>query len=244
MRSAVGHALDDETGSRARVAAARALGEAMSDAGHLLWHVGYLLGPDRAQGDSPFGFGSDLTVGLGTALQIAAEVAAGTVTLLDAGNRYGAMALVRQLVEVEYVAWAFAEDRERTAAAWLRSSADERKKLWQPRHLRDSSAGRFRATDYGSHCEHGGHPTPSGRDLLPDHSDARHESWIWLELCLHGFSAWDYFSTAITTDGQCEIVAELPSVKAVGEAWDNWQSVDPLPGLVGEVRMNFPQVDN
>lgn len=40
MRRAVEQALDDETGSRARVATARALAGAMRDAGHLLWHVG------------------------------------------------------------------------------------------------------------------------------------------------------------------------------------------------------------
>lgn len=226
MRSEVSRALDDEAASRGRVAAARALADAMREAGHLLWHVGYLFGADRAQGDSSFGFGSDLTVGLATALQIGGELTGGATTLLDAQNRYGAIALVRQLVEVEYVAWAFAEDRDRTAVAWLRSSPADRRKFWQPRHLRQSSAGRFRAKDYHRHCELGGHPTPGGQCLLPDHSSALHEGWIWVELCEHGSSAWNYFAAAVAAEGQSEAISKLPSVQRLGPARDAWRAAD------------------
>lgn len=223
------------------MAAARTLTDALREAGHLLWHVGYLFGADRAQGDSPFGFGSDLTVGLATALQIGGELTGGATALLDADNRYGAMALVRQLVEVEYVAWAFAEDRERTAVAWLRSSPDDRWKLWKPHHLRESSAGRFRAKDYHWHCERGGHPTPSGQRLLPDHSNSLHEGWIWTELCEHGSSAWNYFAAAIAEEGQSEAISKLSSVQKLGTAWDAWRALDPLPGLARDVQANFIQ---
>jgi hypothetical protein len=75
--------------------------------------------------------------------------------LLDNGNLYAAAALLRQLVEVEYLAWAFAEDDEE-AAAWLRSTKEERTKFWQPRltSLGKRSAGRFK----GGFLQH--HPVP------------------------------------------------------------------------------------
>ena len=83
------------------------LTKALRDGGHALWIDGALIGPDRANGESPFGFGSDAVVGLASTLQIAGELMAGASLLFDDGNRFGAAALIRQLVEVEYLAWAF-----------------------------------------------------------------------------------------------------------------------------------------
>jgi phage/plasmid primase-like uncharacterized protein len=47
-------------------------------------------------------------VGVATVAQISGELGAGAVALLEAGNNYAAAALIRQLVEVEYLASAFA----------------------------------------------------------------------------------------------------------------------------------------
>ncbi|MEZ2390697.1 hypothetical protein AB6813_14360 [bacterium RCC_150] len=236
MREPALEALNDKHAAKARADAARALGDAMRDAGHALWHLGYFVGSDRAPGRSSGGFGSDLTVGIATGLQVGAELIAGAAALLDLGNRYAAMALVRQLVEVEYLAWAFAEDRDRTAETWLRSTADDRRRLWQPRHLRESSGGRFRAKDYGDHCERGGHPTPSAAKLLPDHSDALPQGFIWLELCVHGSSTWDYFEAGIKTQQEYETIAKLPSVMALTESLESWRSTDHLIDLLAKLR--------
>jgi hypothetical protein len=128
-----------------------------------------MLGTDRRDGESPFGFGSDATVGLAIVAEIAAELISGTLTLLDQDGLYGAAALLRQLVEVEYLCWAFAEDEDE-AKRWMRSDRDERLRTWQPKHLRERSGGRFRGTDYHGHCERGGHPTPEATTLLTAHS--------------------------------------------------------------------------
>jgi hypothetical protein len=103
-------------------------------------------------------------------VQIAGELSSGVIALLDQGNRYGAAALLRQLVEVEYLTWAFAEDEEE-AMNWIRSTKEERMRFWQPRHIRNRAGGRFRRIDYALHCESGGHPSPEGIRLLPTHSD-------------------------------------------------------------------------
>lgn len=236
IREAALEALEEERSTQTREDAARALGDAMRDAGRALWIRGYLIGADRVRGTSPDGFGSDLTVGIATGLQVGGQLIAGATALVDLGNHYGAMALVRQLVEVEYLAWAFAEDRDRTAETWLRSTAEDRRRLWQPRNLRESSGGRFRAKDHGDHCERGGHPTPSAATLLPDHSDALPQGFIWVELCVHGSSAWDYFAAGIKAQHEYETIAKIPSVIALTKTLESWRSTDLLVGLLAKVR--------
>jgi hypothetical protein len=90
----------------ARSAAARehlcsTLAAEFRKAGLLLWSSGYVVEADRVEGRSPFGFGSDATVGLATVAQIAGELIAGAVLALEHQNVYSAAALARQLVEVE-----------------------------------------------------------------------------------------------------------------------------------------------
>src|SRR6266851_2235856 len=147
---------DDDSSRSARLSFVTALGPAFHSVGRILWTGGYIIGGDRVGGRSPFGFGSDAVVGLAIVAQTAGELCSGMALLLGHGNDYSAAALLRQLVEVEYLAWAFAEDEDE-AAEWLRSTRDERLQRWQPRHMRDRSAGRFRGSDYALHCELGGH---------------------------------------------------------------------------------------
>jgi hypothetical protein len=109
LQKAFDEAGRDEAGIRTRKEINEAIAAAMRAGGRLLWVGGALVGPYRAEGKSPFAFGSDATVGLATVLQIAGELVTGAVTLLEENNRYAAAALLRQLVEVEYLAWAFAE---------------------------------------------------------------------------------------------------------------------------------------
>jgi len=154
-------ALEDQASRAVRAELCRLLGPAFDSAGRSLWVLGSIVGVDRVEGRSPFGFGSDAAVGVAVLAQIAGQLMSGSVRLLDDDNLYGALALVRQLVEVEYLAWAFAEDQEESES-WLRSTKDERFGRWQPRHLRERSQGRFRGKDYGYHCELGGHGCGAG----------------------------------------------------------------------------------
>ncbi|GGC84256.1 hypothetical protein GCM10011512_08850 [Tersicoccus solisilvae] len=236
-REAVDDALTNKAGARARKKAALALGDAMIETGEILWHAGYFVGPDRVIGDWPSEFGSNSVVGISTALQIGGELIESSARLLEAEKRYAAMALIRQVVEVEYLGWAFAEDANRTAATWLHADSEERRKLWQPRHLRDSSSGLFRGSDYALHCERGGHPTPEARRFLPGHSDVIDEGFIWYEICVHGGSAWDYFMTALDRQPSStpfqDHIESLKSFSTFRKAWENWQADDMLIDLVG-----------
>jgi len=123
-------------------------------------------------------------------------LARAVIALIGEGNLYAASALLRQIVEIEYLGWAFANDPDEVVD-WYSSTHDDRLKRWQPRHLRDRSDGKFRGKDYAEHCETGGHPTPAGmRNLL--HGDGHHQAIILRhELAHHGVSAWRYLMDAI-----------------------------------------------
>ena len=64
------------------------------------------------------------TLGLGCVAQVAGELGSAAVELLRAEKRYPAWALLRQIVECEYLCWAFNED-ELEAAHWLTSTRKE-----------------------------------------------------------------------------------------------------------------------
>jgi hypothetical protein len=233
LKAAVIRAGEDERGIAARRELCETLTLAFRKAGEGLWLCGLVIGSDRVDGASPFGFGSDATVGLGTVVQIAGELTAGVIALLDQGNRYGAAALLRQLVEVEYLTWAFAEDEDE-AMNWVRSTREERLRFWQPRHIRNRADGRFRGIDYALHCEKGGHPSPEGNRLLPGHSGNEPDFFAWNDLAFHGQSAWDYTLTAADKLDCGDEIRELPVAQALAVAEERRRSSDPLVPLLEE----------
>lgn len=227
LRTLIEGAESNEAGRAARQRVCRVLATTFRQAGQRLWVCGYILGTDRRDGRSPFKFGSDATVGLGIVAQIAGELTSGAVTLLECDNLYGAAALLRQLVEVEYLAWAFAEDQEE-ATRWLRSTREERRELWQPRHLRARSDGRFRSADYGQHCDRGGHPTPDAMPLLPDHQRRQSAALWWFDLASHGVSAWEYAVEGADHLGYGDELRSAASTHGLRETIACWKHDDPL----------------
>jgi hypothetical protein len=220
-------ATTDEVSRAVREDVCRKLAATFRTVGELLWAAGYLFGTDRRDGQSPFGFGSDATVGLALVVEIGGELLTGTVALLEHENVYGAAALLRQIVEVEYLTWAFAEDQQE-AMIWLRATPDERRKLWQPIHLRNRSGGRFRASDYHGHCERGGHPTPDATMLLPGHSRKVPIELWWLDLAEHGVSAWSYVDNAADSLGYAKEVRSAADKHGLPNAIARWQRDDRL----------------
>jgi hypothetical protein len=235
LRARLVDALNDPGVNAHREQTCQALAVAFREVGRLLWVGGSLIGSDRPAGRSPFQFGSDATVGLATVAQVAGELTEGAVILLQRDNLYGAAALIRQLVEVEYLAWAFAEDQQE-ATAWLRSTRDERLRLWQPRQLRDRSRGRFRATDYGRHCDRGGHPTPEAMTLLPDHSRRDSPSLWRVDLITHSVSTWEYVQVALAKLEWGDQVSSLKAAREVRDAIEYWRENDPLHELLAEIQ--------
>lgn len=138
------------------------------------------------------------------AVHLVAQVA---VSLIDGirqmlpHNSYAANALVRQLVEVEYLAWACGHDSAE-AVDWLVSDRETRLKRWSPQRLRNRAAGRFDDEDYWNHCEMGGHPTAVGITSLHGPTEANPELALMpevtlYEVTLHATAITDYLSHAI-----------------------------------------------
>jgi hypothetical protein len=92
-------------------------------------------------------------------MQMAGELAFAAGRMLSDKEHDAGAALVRQVVEIEYLTWTFKEGH-RTAGKWLNSTHNERMKMFSPSQLRKTSKGRFLSRDYQYHCEQGGHPVP------------------------------------------------------------------------------------
>lgn len=231
----VRRAAADERGSEARETLCDGLATAFESAGELLWVCGWTLGPDRVSGDSPFQHGNDAVVGLATVLQIAGELTQGASQLLAADNLYAAAALIRQTVEVEYLAWAFSE-AEDEAAAWLRSTREERHALWKPAKLRQRSNGRFRNTDYALHCDTGGHPTPQAAQLLRNHSNRQPLGFWWCDLVGHALNIWGYAKSASERLDVQDVALAKTDADRIDQLVREWEQVDPLARIVRQRR--------
>lgn len=225
LRLALRVAATDPSASTARRELCSTLTAAFKRLGNILRVSGYIVGPQRADGTSSFGNGDDRIVALGYLSQTAGALIGGALHLVSQGNGYAASALTRQLVEVEYLSWAFAEDQQE-AASWLRSSQGERRTRWQPRHLRSRSGGRFRGNDYSNHCEFGGHPTPPGmRGLLND--DPIITEITISDTASHGTSVWDYLLLGVAVlDATNTVPADQANAVTIAE--ENWRRHERL----------------
>lgn len=235
LRESLAAAAKDDAARDARRAVCFALSVGFERAGQALRTCGHLVGPQRVDGTSPFGNGDDGLVALGYLGETGAALITGAAELIERGNLYAAAALNRQLVEVEYLTWAFAEDQDE-AADWLRSTRQERMNRWQPKHLRDRSRGRFRAKDYWEHCEVGGHPTPKGLRALLAGDAATTAEITMAETANHGTSAWQYVKSAVAIhcqNHQLEPTALISgeSAEAVEAAAAQWRQTDRLAVL-------------
>ncbi len=157
---------------------------------------------------------------------IASQLISGSADLIADGRVYAGSALLRQLVEVEYLARLFVEDSEE-AAKWLRSDKRARMQFFTPRKLREASHGFFRDGDYGWHCEMGGHPVPNSGALLENRNNL---GQILLSDALgHTGRIAEYALSFMTS---CELLLDSDEVCAeVADALKDWRVNDELTKL-------------
>jgi hypothetical protein len=222
---------DQDLESRcAREDLCRRVGGGLATVGRALWVGGKVLERARRLGSLSPDLSArpiDATAGLGVIVQEAGELVRGTVLLLEGNNTYAAAALTRQLLEAEYLLWAFAEDIDE-ADQWLRSGIDDWR-MWQPARLRERSKGLFATRDYRMHCSTGGHPSPNGMELLPAHKQLPISFW-WLDLANHCSSVWQYLLVALERAANADYIRRLGVLGDVDEALTKWASVDKLRG--------------
>ncbi len=168
---------------------------------------GMLLGADRVYGRTQWGYGDDRVVGFAVAVEIAGALAVDAVNLLGLDRRYSAAALIRQLIECEYLVWSFGSDPEE-ARRWLNADAQELRSIFSPSRIRQRSAGRFDPEEYQRHCGLGGHPSAAARSLLRAHSLEAPVEEQWTDLSSHFDRLWRTLLEAVQTLG---LAAYLPA---------------------------------
>jgi hypothetical protein len=225
--AAMREAAEDALLAKMRVALVEFTADTFGRVGDELHRVGHIFGSDRVNGQSPGGHGSDEIVAVSLLLRIAGQLTSAIADLFANGKQYAAAALLRQLVEVEYLAWAF-ETRDKDAERWLRSTREERESFFKPAKLRQASNGRFRGQDYGYHCEFGGHPVPGSYILLK--KDVALAQLLLADLLGHTGRIWDHVAHWADANPWAAPIV-IRRREEMCREYTNWKQADTLTRL-------------
>ncbi len=214
--------MNTDTLQEMRVEVCRTTSAALDHCGRVLWCFGLTdIASRRA---------------IGIATQIAGELGKAATTLLEANGAYAAAALLRQIVEVEYLLYLFGADPNEVSA-WLGATEKELRDIFQPAAMRRRSGNRFRDTEYKGHCITGGHPHPHGaRLLLNEHQmfaepQLKSREWLWWDLAQHLGRVWDQFHRAVAAHGLVEDIAAVrANVADVSPLLRRWRELDKFEG--------------
>jgi hypothetical protein len=169
--------------------------------------------------------------GASAVVEMAAELAAGAVSMLDAQRRYAAAALVRQLIEAEYLLRAFVDDIHR-AAEWYQSTPAEIRASFMPKTMRP--LGGFSDHEYWTHCDQGGHPSPQGCHLLrfgihvPLQDVNLMTASMWGDLAQHLQRVWWAVHALLSTHHARFVSVRAEQIEAVNAIGTRWSNADPL----------------
>jgi len=175
-------------------------------------------------------------------VEISAELGKGAILLLKNQQLYASAALIRQLIECEYLLHRFNQDHSH-ASDWITLSNEERRSLFNPKQLRKESEGLFRQEEYWNYCELGGHPHPKGESLLHKVSDMSpnslftHET-LWLDICQHLERLWFHFIDLVNNNGYENIQTIVDSHELQLCALNQWHKCDTLYSRFERLSMN------
>ncbi len=226
VREVVKKAAGDPNLVRQRHELAEITADAFAEIGRILHVGGHLIGPDRTKKQSPFAHGSDETVAISLLLRIASKLVSASSDLFANDNQYAAAALLRQLVEIEYLAWAF-ETRDKDGERWLRSTKSERHSFFSPAKIRKAAEGKFRGIDYSYHCELGGHPVPGSSALLAESEST--SQLLMSDLLGHAAQIWNHVASWARANGYGELL--FAHNQELAGRYTRWKKNDPLVGL-------------
>ena len=169
--------------------------------------------------------------GASAVIEMAAQLAAGIESELEAERRYTAAGLARQLIETEYLLRAFVADMTR-AAEWYRASPDEIRRYFTPKTMRP--LGGFSDHEYWTHCDQGGHPSPQGARLLHfgmylDPQDERViTASLWGDFAQHLSRVWSATYALLATHHGRFVTVRASAIADVEEVGKRWSGSDPL----------------
>ena len=160
-------------------------------------------------------------------VRIGAQIVSASADLFADGRHYAAAALLRQLVEIEYLAWAI-DTREQDGMRWLRSDREVRRSTFSPGRLRKAANGKFRSKDYSFHCEFGGHPTPNGGLMLLNDNSSSVQVLV-TDLLGHAGRIWDHLVNW-ARNNPCGVPI-IERSKQMSSRFSSWKAQDPLSWL-------------
>ena len=108
---------------------------------------------------------SDRLLAAALLCRLGSELSGGIALLLRGRHEYAAGALLRQIVEVEYLMFLAYRDPSQLEK-WYTADARRLRDEFKPQVMRKAAGGLFRDNEYWHHCEVGGHPHPKARLLL------------------------------------------------------------------------------
>jgi hypothetical protein len=165
-----------------------------------------------------------------TVVSMAAELADGAVDMARKNRYYAVGALVRQLIECEYLLTLFNDDLDQ-ARQWWESTPDEVRKAFTPGKMRKLTG--FADQEYWNHCATGGHPAPKGVRLLEKLDPAR-QWWpysaaeLLIDLGLHLHRTWRALDALLAKHHARYTQIRADERRQAEDAWSQWQDADPV----------------
>lgn len=167
---------------------------------------------------------------LGALVRMLGELSTAAGRMLSGTEHYAGAALLRQVAEIEYLAWTFKDQAALTA--WLESSYSDQKSTFAPEQLQRSEKGRFLQEDYLSHCEQGGHPLPRGIPLLAG-MDIANAQLLLVDLLIHCWRTWNQVHKLVSSYEGVS-TGQLLSGTSLAITFAQWGKRDPLFQLMIE----------
>lgn len=165
-----------------------------------------------------------------TVVCMAAELAEAAADMAGKKRYYAVGALVRQLIECEYLLTLFGDDLEH-ARRWRESTPDEVRQEFTPARMRRLTG--FADQEYWNHCATGGHPAPKGARLLEKLDPAR-QSWpysaaeLLIDLGLHLHRVWKAIDALLVKHHARYEQVRATQREQAEDAWSRWHEADPV----------------
>lgn len=190
-----------------------------------------LTGPDQPPSDEAVA----AFRGVATVLCMASELAEAAVIMTSRRRTYAAAAVLRQLIECEYLFALFGQDIDH-AATWIISTPAQIRQTFTPAKMRQRTAA-FSSQEYWSHCDSGGHPAPKGARLLQA-LDPTHETWpyqaaeLTFDIGLHLQRVWRAADRVLATHHARYATVRGVDRQSAIDAWSTWEAADPLLTMI------------
>ena len=165
-----------------------------------------------------------------TVVCMATELADAAVDMAKKNRFYAVAAVIRQLIECEYLLTLFNDDLEH-AGRWGESTPDEVRTSFTPQTMRKLTG--FADEEYWNHCSTGGHPAPKGARLL-EKLDPRRQSWpysaaeLLIDLGLHLQRIWKAIDALLIKHHARYGRVRADERRQAEEAWSRWLQADPV----------------